>query len=68
MWNLWEKGVFIMDDLLIAKIKKVLTDNNTKDFIFECLDCNTKFDGKNLEEFIRHQIKMLHFNYEEYKK
>lgn len=57
-----------MDDDLINRIKKTLTTHKASECIFECVDCEAKFDGKKVEEFVKHQIDMSHFNYEKYKK
>lgn len=50
------------------KIKKIITPEKSFHYIYECLNCGEKFDGKRVEYFIKHQINSKHFDYTKSKK
>lgn len=47
---------------IIETIKNILKTSPAKNYIFICLDCNTEFDGSQVEIFIKHQIDEKHYN------
>ena len=55
-----------MDELLVEGIVKALSGEDLTNITFECLNCGTKFSGVKIEEFVRHQLKKGHFEYEKH--
>lgn len=53
---------------IYAGVVKILKTDDIRDYYFICNDCNKKFDGKDVEEFVRHTIDENHPNWDKCRK
>ena len=58
----------IADENLIDAIKKIFTIDKVTNYTFVCRNCDTSFDGSEVENFIKHQLDEKHFDYYKVKK
>lgn len=70
MQSLWKKSgkEKTMIKKIINYIKEAFTFPKSSEFIYECINCGEKFDGKTVEYFIKHQIDLKHFDARKYRK